>query len=139
MIARRLTQSLIAAAVLLAAALGLKFAERGGLVSHDMALRAVQALIGLGLAVYANVMPKRLGRFRNPAAAQRAQAALRTGGWAFTLGGLGYAVTSLLPVPDLVPVILLSTATAYVLGYAAWAFATCPPPGATAPGANPSA
>ena len=134
MIARRLTQAMIAAGLLLAAAWGLKLAERGGLVSHDMALRWFQALIGLGLAVYANFIPKSLGTFRNPAAAQRAQSALRTGGWAFMLGGLGYAVTSVLPVPDLVPVILLSTATAYVLGYAIWAVASCPrakPPSAT--------
>ena len=127
MIARHLPQAMIAAGLFLAAAWGLKLAERGGLINHEMALRSVQALIGLGLAVYANFIPKRLGAFRNPAAARRAQSALRTGGWAFMLGGLGYAVTSMLPVPDLVPVILLSTATAYVLGYAIWAFATCPP------------
>lgn len=126
MIARRLTQALIAAGVFMAASRGLKLAEHGGLMSHEMALRWFQALIGLALAVYANFIPKNLGTFRNPAAAQRAQSALRTGGWAFMLGGLGYAVTSVLPVPDVVPMILLSTGTAYVLGYTAWAFATCP-------------
>lgn len=127
MIARRLTQAMIAAGLFLAAAWGLKLAERSGLINHAMVLRSVQALIGLGLAVYANFIPKSLGAFRNPAAAQRAQSALRTAGWAFTLGGLGYAVTSVLRVPDVVPVILLSTATAYVLGYVVWAVATCPP------------
>ena len=127
MIARSLTRALIAAGLFLAASWGLKLAERAGLMSHEMVLRWFQALIGLGLAVYANVIPKSLGTFRNPAAAQRAQAALRTAGWAFTFGGLGYAVASVLPVPDIVPVILLSTATAYVLGYAVWAIASCPP------------
>ena len=31
-------------------------------------------------------------------------------------------MTSLLPLPDAIPLAVLGTATAYVLGYSAWAF-----------------
>jgi hypothetical protein len=95
-------------------------------MSHELAVRALEVLIGLGLAVYANFIPKSLKAFRSPAAAQRAQAALRMAGWAFTLGGLGYAAAAALPLPDVAPMAILGTATAYVLGYTVWAFATCP-------------
>jgi|SRR5579859_2888531 len=125
MTSKRLIAPLVAAIGFIILALALKFAQKGGLISHEVALRALQVLIGLTLAVYANFIPKTLGVFRSPAAAERAQAALRTAGVAFTLAGLGYAVTSALPVPDLLPVILLGTATAYVLGYVAWAVASC--------------
>jgi hypothetical protein len=47
---------------------------------------------------------------------------LRVSGWAFMLGGLAYAIASLLPVPFEVPIALLGSATAYVLGYSIWAF-----------------
>jgi hypothetical protein len=85
-------------------------------------VRALQVFSGLVLAVYANFLPKTLGTFREPMSAMRMEAVLRVSGWAFMLGGLGYALTSLLPLPDTVPIALLGTATAYVLGYSAWAY-----------------
>ena len=50
------------------------------------------------------------------------QAVLRVSGWAFMLGGLAFAITSLLPLPSEVPLAVLGSATAYVLGYSVWAF-----------------
>jgi len=123
----RLTLSLAAAGGFLAAALALKLAEKDGLMSHETAVRVLQVLTGLALAVYANFIPKTLKAFRDPAAAERAQAALRVAGWSFTLGGLGYAAASALPIPDTVALAILGTATAYVLGYVAWAVVTCRP------------
>jgi hypothetical protein len=125
---KRLTLSLAAAGLFLAAAVALKLAEKAGLVSHELAVRLLQVFTGLALAVYANFIPKSLKAFRDPAAAYRAQASLRVAGWSFTLGGLGYALASALPIPDTVALAILGTATAYVLGYVAWAVVTCPPP-----------
>ena len=122
---RNLAASLIAAGLYLAGALALKGVERAGYVPHDTAVRAFEVFNGLALAVYANFLPKTLGTFRNPMAAMRMQAVMRVNGWAFVLGGLGYALVSLLPLPDTVGLALLGGATAYVLGYSAWAFMEC--------------
>lgn len=84
--------------------------------------RAFRMFSGLTLAVYANFLPKQLGTFRNAESALCMEQVLRASGWAFMLGGLAFAVASLPPIPDTVPVALLGTATAYVLGYSAWAF-----------------
>jgi len=48
----RLTLSLAAAGGFLAAALALKLAEKDGLMSHETAVRVLQVLTGLALAVY---------------------------------------------------------------------------------------
>jgi hypothetical protein len=122
MIHRNLAIALTAAGSYIAVALALSVAERTGFLAHDTAARALQVFTGLALAVYANFLPKRLGSFRNPAAAMCMESVLRVSGWAYTLGGLAFAITSLLPLPDAVPTVLLGTATAYVLGYTIWAF-----------------
>ena len=125
MIHRNLAVALITAATYLGGALALKAAEKAGFMSHDTTVRAICVFSGLQLAVYANFLPKTLGTFRNPMAAMRMQAVMRVNGWAFVLGGLGYALVSLLPLPDTVGLALLGGATAYVLGYSAWAFMEC--------------
>ena len=56
----------------------------------------------------------------------RMEAVLRVSGWVYMLGGLAYAVTSLLPLPEVVPIALLGSATAYALGYAVFAFSPWP-------------
>jgi len=122
MIHRNLAVALVSAGTYIGGALALKAAEKAGLMPHDTAIRAFEVLSGLALAVYANFLPKSIGRFRDPASAMCMQSVLRVSGWAYMLGGLAFAVTSLLPVPDAVPAILLGTATAYVLGYSTWAF-----------------
>jgi hypothetical protein len=114
--------ALIAAGGYIAGAFALKFAEKAGYLSHDTAVRALPVFNGLAIAIYGNFLPKTVGRVRNPAQAIRMQAALRASGWAFMLGGAGYAVANLLPLPFEVSIAILSSATAYVLGYSAWAF-----------------
>jgi hypothetical protein len=125
MIHRNLSTALIAAGAYIAGALALKAAERAGFMTHDVAVRAIEVFNGLALAIYGNFLPKSIGTFRNAMAAMRMQAVLRVSGWAFTLGGLGYAAASLAPVPDAVGLAVLSAATAYVMGYSAWAFMEC--------------
>jgi hypothetical protein len=126
MINRNLAIALISAGSYIAGALALKAAEKAGLMSHADTVRAFQVFSGVGLAVYANFLPKSLGRFRDPAAAMRMEAVLRVSGWAYMLGGVGYAVTSLLPLPLEVSVAVLGSATAYAVGYAAFAFSPWP-------------
>ena len=122
MIHRNLTVALATAGVYIGGALALKAAEKAGLLPPDTGVRALQVFSGLVLAVYANFLPKTLGSFRDPVSAMRMEQVLRVSGWAYMLGGLGFAVTSLLPLPDAIPLAVLGTATAYVLGYSAWAF-----------------
>ena len=89
----------------------------------------MQILIGLGLAAYANLMPKQLGRpRRSPHAEARTQAALRVGGWSMTLAGLVYAglwALAPLPVADIASTMAVAAALAVTLGYALWSFAAC--------------
>lgn len=126
MIHRNLAIALVSAGGYILGALALKLAERTGLLSHADTIRAFQVFSGLALAVYANFLPKTLGNFRNPASAMRMEAVLRVSGWVYMLGGLAYAVTSLLPLPNVVPIVLLGSATAYALGYAVFAFSPWP-------------
>jgi hypothetical protein len=122
MIHRNTAIALVTAGGYLGGALALKALERAGWFPHDTAVRALQVFSGLALALYANFLPKTLGAFRDFISAQRMEQVMRVNGWAFMIGGLGYALTSLLPLPDVVPMAILGTATAYVLGYSAWAF-----------------
>ncbi|MGZ6048915.1 MAG: hypothetical protein ACXWKN_10995 [Phenylobacterium sp.] len=122
MMHKNLRTALIAAGGYLAGAFLLKIAERAGYLPPDTAAKALQVFNGLALAVYANFLPKTLGTFRNPAQALCMEQILRASGWAFMLGGLGFAITSLLPLREEVPLAVLGSATAYVLGYSIWAF-----------------
>lgn len=122
MIHRNLAIALVTAGTYIGGAFALKAAEKAGVLPPDAAGRALQVFSGLTLAVYANFLPKTLGTYRDPASAQRMEQVLRVSGWAYMLGGLAFAATSLLPRPDAVPIALLGTATAYVLGYSVWAF-----------------
>ncbi|HZZ33287.1 MAG TPA: hypothetical protein VFE10_14980 [Phenylobacterium sp.] len=122
MIHRNLAITLGFAGVYIGGTFALKAAEHAGVIPHGAGGQALQVFNGLILAIYANFLPKRLGNFRNPASAVRMEQVLRVSGWAFMLGGVGFAVASLLPIPVEVPIALLSSATAYVLGYCAWAF-----------------
>ena len=122
---RNLAVALITAGTYLGGAMAVKAAEHAGLFTHDVGVRAYGVFTGLVLAAYGNALPKTVGTFRTPMAAMRMQAVLRVGGWAFTLGGLAYAVASLLPVPTDVGPVLLAVATAYVMGYSGWAFMEC--------------
>ena len=96
----RLMPAVAAAAALVLAALALKAAEHTGLIRPPGAGRSFQVMLGVGLALYANRIPKDLGAMRGLAAAGRKQAALRVAGWSFCLAGIAYALlTAVLPTP----------------------------------------
>lgn len=125
----RIKTAIAIALLFLAAAAGLRYAEGAGLVGADGARRALQVLIGLGLAGYANLMPKRIsGAPRSPLAERRTQAALRVGGWSLTLAGLTQAALwtfAPLAVADVGSLAAVAAALTLTLGYALWAFTAC--------------
>jgi hypothetical protein len=115
------------AGAFLAVAAGLRYAASIDLISGDTATRAVQAIMGLSLAAYANFMPKNLGALRSPRAAARTQAALRVGGWSFLLAGLAYAaiwMAAPLALADDLSIPVMLCAMLVTIGYSAWCFAS---------------
>ncbi len=81
------------ASTIIAATLGLNWAEAEGLVSADMSVRAVIVLAGLALAWYGNEVPKAIVH------SERARAAKRFSGWVFAIAGLSSAAGgAVLPV-----------------------------------------
>lgn len=132
---RRLGWAIALAAFILGSAFALRYAEGAGLTGADGAKRAMQVLIGLMLAGYANLMPKQLGPTRgSPRADAAAQAVLRTGGWSLTLAGIAYAALwafAPLDLADTAGIVVVATALLLTLGYAGWAFTTCRRAGAS--------
>jgi hypothetical protein len=126
---RPLVIAVVFAAILLGLAAGLRYAESTGMLQTDAAKRTIQALIGLSLAAYANVMPKQIGRPRSsPRAESWAQAALRVGGWSLTLAGLAYAglwAFAPLAVADTGGLLVVGAALLTTLGFAARSFIAC--------------
>ncbi len=98
------------------------------MLSAEVATRAMQVLIGLALAAYANLMPKDVGRLRgSPLAQARAQAALRVGGWSLTLAGIVYAALwAFAPrsFADVASMAVVAAGLVVTLGYAVRCFAT---------------
>lgn len=126
---KRLGWAIALAAFILGSAFALRYAEGAGLIGPDGARRAMQVLIGLMLAGYANLMPKQLGRPRgSPRAEAAAQAALRVGGWSLTMAGVAYAgLWAFMPleIADTAGLVVVATATLLTLGYSVWTFTTC--------------
>ena len=125
----RIVSALALAVLVLGAAAGLRYAETAGLLGPDMADRAMQVLVGLVLAAYANLMPKQLDRPRGSVRAEAwAQSVRRVGGWSMTLGGLAWAVIwAVAPMALTRPLAItaVATATAVTLGYALWTWRRC--------------
>lgn len=93
---RDIIYSLVGAAMLLALPFVLRAANAVGLIEDSggvVAKRVLGVTVGLFLALYGNVIPKRLGRY-NPDSARPAcrQAVLRYCGWVFVLAGLANAL-----------------------------------------------
>lgn len=92
MASKPLMTGLAVAVVLLAAAAALKIGQHAGIIDRNTVESAFQALMGLMVAFYGNLIPKNLGRSRGVEHDRRMQPVLRVSGWAFTLAGLAYAV-----------------------------------------------
>ena len=126
MIVKRLGGAIALAVAFLAAAAALRYASVQGIIGEDVATRAVQVIIGLGLAAYANVIPKQGGGPRRSAEAEtRAQAAQRVGGWSITLAGLIHAgLWAFAPLSFASPAstVVVGGAVVLTLGHAVWCF-----------------
>ncbi|CAN5887196.1 hypothetical protein BH23PLA1_BH23PLA1_43300 [soil metagenome] len=121
MILKRTSAALVLAALVLGSAAALRYAEGHELIGADTAKRTMQVMIGLILAAYSNLMPKDIGPWRASAsAAVRSQSALRVGGWALTLAGLGYAAFwAFTPIPfaQVASPVLVATALMVTVAY----------------------
>ena len=125
---KRLGWAIALAAFILGSALALRYAEGAGMMSVDEVRRAMQALIGLMLAGYANLMPKQGRGFGSLTGQARAQTALRVGGWSLTLAGLAYAglwAFAPLEIADTAGLAVVAAATVVTASYALWAFTAC--------------
>jgi hypothetical protein len=129
MIRKRTSIALALAVFILAAAAALRYAQNLESISPVAARRAMQVMIGLILAAYANLMPKDVGRLRaSTRAAVRSQSALRVGGWSLTLAGLGYAgLWAVAPIAfaDVAAMVIVAIATLVTVGYGVRAFVSC--------------
>ena len=129
MIIKRLGFAIALAILFLLAAAGLRYAASAEMLAEETATRIVMALTGLGLAAYANIMPKQLGRARrSPVTEARAQGALRFGGWALTLAGLAYAFLwafAPMSIARAAAMTVLGAATLATLAFAIWSFTLC--------------
>ncbi|MCF8505492.1 MAG: hypothetical protein K9G59_11300 [Caulobacter sp.] len=129
MISRRLVSAMALGALILGVAAALRYAEGAGMLDADSARRTMQVLIGLGLAAYANLMPKQMsGASASPLAVARTQSALRFGGWSLTLAGLVYAglwAFAPLAFADNASMIVVAAATLLTLGYTVWTVVSC--------------
>lgn len=93
---RPLLTSIIAAALILAAATLMKFARNAGLLDTTDILRISGVFAGLTLAFIGNFIPKTVHARRTVEQHRRFQPSLRISGWSFTLAGLAHAGLSLL-------------------------------------------
>ena len=101
MMARKpILSGIIFGALILIAALALKYAAALHVVSRDVPMRGIQMLVGLMMAFYGSAIPKKLPRFREGDSGL-VQSLQRTVGWLMTVGGLGYAaVWALAPLSE---------------------------------------
>jgi hypothetical protein len=113
----------IAGAMLIAAA-GAKFGQSSGFLPHDSGGRLFQVMLGLMVLYYANLIPKKAGRFRSMEGARRAQTAARLSGYAFAIAGLiytGVAAFGVSGLADTASMIIMASATGLSLGALVWA------------------
>jgi hypothetical protein len=129
MMNKRISIAVALAALLMGTSAALAYAQSLDMIAPDTTKRAVQVLIGLMLAAYANLMPKDVGRWRASAVAvARAQSALRVGGWSLTLAGLTYAgLWALAPmtVANTASMVVVATALLITMAYAARTLLAC--------------
>lgn len=121
--------SLKLAAVMIGGALLLAVARKQGWVDAEQVVRVNNVIIGLALAAFCNVMPKRLsGSPRSVRHATLAQALGRVSGWAMTLAFLVWAALWIFAPQELArtgSVAAVGAGVAIMLGYAVWKCVAC--------------
>jgi hypothetical protein len=129
MMTKQISSALVIAAVMLAAAAVIKYAQAIELIGAEGASRAIQVVIGLVLAFFGNYMPKDVARSRASGCAEsRFQSPLRVGGWLFTLAGLAYAALGAfapIAIAGTAAIAVVATATLVTAGYCGWVALSC--------------
>lgn len=108
----KIGESLVLAALIIAVSLGLGAAQKAGLVSGDVATRAVMVMTMLIFAYYGNLVPKAIARTKH------ARVARRFAGWALTSSGLvsaGLWIFAPIDVAVVASIALVGTAVVVVL------------------------
>ena len=117
------------AAAMIGGALLLAWARKLGWLDGEQVLRGNNIVIGLALAAFCNLMPKRLnGSPRSVRHATLAQAVVRVGGWAMTLAFLAWtALWAFAPqeLASIGSVAVVGTGVAVMIGYATWKCVAC--------------
>lgn len=117
------------AAVMIASALLLSIARNQGWVDSGQVLRGQNVIIGLALAAFCNLMPKRMhGSPRSVYHATLAQSLGRVGGWAMTLAFLVWAALwafAPLDVARIGGMVAVGAGVAVMIGYTVWKCVTC--------------
>jgi hypothetical protein len=103
----------------------LAFAMKRGLIDAETMMRGVMVVIGLGLAVTGNRIPKTTDGLapHTLELATLRQKVLRAAGWMLMLGGLGFAVLwafAPLGVAQVAATVALGGSMAVGLGFVAW-------------------
>jgi hypothetical protein len=117
------------AAAMIGCALLLALARKQGWVDAEQVVRGQNVIIGLALAAFCNLMPKRLnGSPRSVQHATMAQAVRRVGGWVMTLAFLvwtalwGFAPLELARIGSMA---VVGASVAVMIGYTAWKCVAC--------------
>lgn len=106
----KIGESLALAALIIAISLGIGAAQNAGLVSGDMATRAVMVITMLIFAYYGNLVPKAI----EPN--EQARAARRFAGWALTSTGIVSAgLWIFAPIDTAIPASIALVGTAVVV------------------------
>ncbi|MFC4526889.1 ammonium transporter [Dyella halodurans] len=112
------------AAAMIGGALLLTLARKLGWVDGEQVGRGQNVIIGLALAAFCNLMPKRLNASpQSVRCVTLAQSIARVGGWAMTLAFLVWtALWAFAPLPLARPgaVAAIGAGVAVMLGYAVW-------------------
>lgn len=127
------TSAVLLALLFVGLALGLRLARSEGYLEAEAAARGLQVMIGLMLAAYANLTPKRIepltGSMSFRAQAAR-QAVRRVGGWSMTLAGLAYAaLAAFAPMPEgrWLGMAAVFASLILTVGFAIWKGVMCRP------------
>lgn len=122
---KRIHGALIIAGVQVVGALLLTLASKHGMIDGETATRGVMVLIGLGIVLTGNRMPKMRDVPPAPSLAIAAlqQTVHRVGGWAMTLGGLAWVgLWAFAPrdVAQVGSVVAVGAGVAVMIGNFAW-------------------
>ena len=125
---RTILYTLIGTAIFLAITAAVRHAGTLGYLGEETIDRAVQVMIGLGLALWSNFTPKQIGPVGPLQVEAWKQRLLRLTGWSMMLAGLAYAALHAFAPLDIArtaSIIIVAAAMALTLAYTVRVAAAC--------------